>query len=396
MIRLLLAGGISLAVSLGFTRLLIHWLVKNRIGQPIHEDVPEGHTTKAGTPTMGGTAIVSGALVGYVLSNLLANLVSKGSDSGGVYTYTGIFVMLAIAGAGLVGLLDDWIKVTNERNLGLNARSKMIGLFLIAVGLSVGLITKTGLRPIIAFTRQGVPDITIARWAWVIFAVLVITGMANAVNLTDGLDGLAAGAATLAFSAFVLIGFWQFRYPSLYGVEHALDLSVVAMAMMGGCIGFLWWNASPAQIFMGDTGSLAIGTALAGLAICTNTTLLLVIIGALFVGETVSVILQVVSFRTTGKRIFRMAPFHHHLELRGWPETRVIIRLWIVSGLCTALGLGLFYADFLGTGEARVSITTTTAPTPTTASVPTTATTSKPAATTTVVTAGTATSGAGG
>jgi phospho-N-acetylmuramoyl-pentapeptide-transferase len=352
MIRLLLAAGISLSVSIVVTKFLIHWLVSHRIGQPIHEDVPDGHVTKAGTPTMGGTAIVCGALVGYVLSNLVDNTLI-GDSEGSVYTRTGIYVMLAIAGAGLVGLLDDWIKVANERNLGLNKRSKMLGLLAVAIALAVGLISRTGLRPVVSFIRADAGGISLAKWVWVIFAVLVITGFANAVNFTDGLDGLAAGAATLAFSAFVVIGFWAFRYPQVYEVSHALDLAVVSAAMMGGCLGFLWWNAPPAQIFMGDTGSLAIGTALAALALTTNTTLLLVIIGALFVVETVSVVLQVFSFRVFHRRIFRMAPIHHHFELKGWPETTVIIRFWIASGLCTALGLGLFYADFLSTGASK-------------------------------------------
>lgn len=374
MIRLLLAAGVSLGFSIFMTKFLIEWLVRHRIGQPIHSDVPDGHTTKAGTPTMGGTAIVSGALVGYVLSNLLVNAFLSSENGVAVYTRTGIYVMLAIAGAGLVGLLDDWIKVANERNLGLNKRSKMLGLFAVAFGLAIALITRTGLSPIVSFVRADAGGFQLAKWVWVIFAVLVITGTANAVNFTDGLDGLAAGASTLAFGAFVVIGFWAFRYPELYGVAHALDLAVVAAAMMGGCLGFLWWNASPAQIFMGDTGSLAIGTALAALALTTNTTLLLVVIGALFVGETISVVLQVFSFRVFHRRIFRMAPIHHHFELKNWPETTVIIRFWIVSGLCTAMGLGLFYADFLSTGvsgsggetETVQSVTTVTTDAPAT------------------------------
>ena len=165
-------------------------------------------------------------------------------------------------------------------------------------------------------------------------------------NLTDGLDGLAAGSSLFASSPTSVIGFWAFRNPG-YQVAHALDLAVVAAAMLGACAGFLWWNAAPAQIIMGDTGSLAIGAGLAGLALTTNTHLLLPIIGGLFVFETLSVILQVGSFRLFGRRIFRMAPIHHHFELAGWPETTVIIRFWILAGLCTAVALGLYYADFV-------------------------------------------------
>ena len=179
------------------------------------------------------------------------------------------------------------------------------------------------------------------------WAAFLILATSNAVNLTDGLDGLAAGSATLSFSAFTVIAFWAFRNPEIYDIDHALDLAVVAVSMIGACVGFLWWNAAPAQIFMGDTGSLAIGTGLACLALATNTDLLLPIIGGLFVLETVSVIVQVVAFRSQGKRVFRMAPVHHHFELAGWPETTVIVRFWIIAGFLTAVALGIFYADFV-------------------------------------------------
>ncbi|MCB1258796.1 MAG: phospho-N-acetylmuramoyl-pentapeptide-transferase, partial [Acidimicrobiales bacterium] len=170
-------------------------------------------------------------------------------------------------------------------------------------------------------------------------------------NLTDGMDGLAGGSAIFAFGAFTIIGFWSLRHPEIYATPHALDLAVVSVAMLGGCVGFLWWNAAPAKIFMGDTGSLAIGAALACLALALNTQLLLVIIGGLFVVETVSVIVQVVAFRGFGgRRVFRMAPIHHHFELKGWPETTVIIRFWILAGLAVALGLGIYYYDYLATG----------------------------------------------
>ncbi|MEI2653449.1 MAG: phospho-N-acetylmuramoyl-pentapeptide-transferase [Microthrixaceae bacterium] len=188
---------------------------------------------------------------------------------------------------------------------------------------------------------------------WVIWAVLLIVGSSNAVNLTDGLDGLAAGSSIFAFGAFVVIGFWTFRHPEVYNLASqaeltfGLDLAVIAAAMMGACAGFLWFNAAPAQIFMGDTGALAIGVGLACLALTTNTALLLPIIGALFVVETLSVIIQVISFRGFGRRVFLMAPIHHHFEKKGWPETTVIIRFWMLSAACTAAGIGLFYRDFL-------------------------------------------------
>jgi len=339
---LLAAGGIGLVVSLVVTRLLITWLTNAHLGQPIREDGPEGHITKAGTPTMGGLAIVAGAVAGYVVSDL---------SSSRIITRSGLLVMAAIVGAGLVGLVDDYLKVSRERNLGLNKRAKVIGLLIVAVGFAVLTVIHTPVHTTLAITRWDQFDIELGTVAWIVFAVLLILGSANAVNLTDGLDGLAGGSAVFAFMAFTIIGFWAFRHPATYDVVHALDLAVVAAAMTGACTGFLWWNAAPARIFMGDTGSLAIGAGLAGLALTTSTALLLVVIGGLFVVETLSVILQVTAFRLFGRRrIFRMAPIHHHFEIGGWPETTVIIRFWIIAGLLTAIALGFFYADFISTG----------------------------------------------
>jgi len=344
-IRIFLAGALALALSLVGTRYLIVLLRRFGIGQPIHEDVPEGHSVKAGTPPMGGIAIVFSAVVSYAVSGYYR----------GIYTQRGLFVVLAIVGAGVVGFLDDWIKARDERNAGLSKRAKMFGLLAVAIAFPVLVVTQTRQHTELSFTRFN----NFGSWAelgkvgWVIWAVLLIVGSSNAVNLTDGLDGLAAGSSIFAFGAFVVIGFWTFRHPEVYNlasqaeVTFGLDLAVIAASMMGACAGFLWWNAAPAQIFMGDTGSLAIGVGLACLALTTNTSLLLPIVGALFVVETLSVIVQVISFRTTGKRVFRMAPIHHHFELAGWPETTVIIRFWMLSAACTAAGIGLFYRDFL-------------------------------------------------
>ena len=344
MIALLMAGGLSLAVALVSTRYLIQWLRQLGIGQPIREEGPEGHLTKAGTPTMGGLAIVGGAVVGYTVAHLRSRV---------VFTRTGILVLALVVGAGLVGFLDDWIAIKRSRNLGLNKRMKVLGLLTVAVGFGVLCVHLTSVHTTLSFTRHdsfadsSLLAIDFGRVGWVVWAVLLIMASTNAVNLTDGLDGLAAGSSLFAFAAFTVIGFWAFRNPEIYDVEHALDLAVVAAAMLGGCTGFLWWNAHPAKIFMGDTGSLAIGAGLAGLALTLNTALLLPVVGALFAIETLSVIIQVVSFRGFGgKRVFRMAPIHHHYELSGWPETTVIVRFWIVAGLATALALGLFYADF--------------------------------------------------
>lgn len=337
MIRLLVAAAVALTASLVGTRFLINALERRKIGQPIREDGPQGHITKAGTPTMGGVAIVGAAAIAWIISDL----------SGAVYTRRGALCMAAIVLAGVVGLVDDGLKVFRERNLGLNKRAKMIGLLVVAIGFAAGMLAFTNVKTTISFTRYDYPGIEIGPVGWIALAVLLFIATTNAVNLTDGLDGLAAGSSIFAFAAYTVIAFWGFRHIDIYSDESFLDTAVVAAAMLGACAGFLWWNAAPAKIFMGDTGALAIGAGLAALALSTNTVLLLPIIGGLFVMETVSVILQVGSFRMFGRRIFRMAPMHHHFELGGWPETTVIIRLWIVAGLFTALALGLYYADFV-------------------------------------------------
>ena len=340
MIRLLFAAAIAMAVSLVGTRLLIDWLRRRRIGQPIREDGPSGHLIKAGTPTMGGVAIVAGAGLGWLVSDFF----------GGTYTRRGIIVVGTIGLAGLVGLIDDWLKVSRERNLGLNKRAKFGGLVVVSLIFVVGVLRFTHISSTLALTRYNYPGAQLGTVGWALFAIFLILATTNAVNLTDGLDGLASGSAIFGFAAFVVIGFWGFRHQSIYGDQSYLDLAVVAASMLGACTGFLWWNAAPARIFMGDTGSLAIGAGLAGLALSTNTGLLLVLICGLNVIETVSVILQVGSFRLTGRRIFRMAPIHHHFEQAGWPETTIIVRFWILAGLCTALALGIYYADFVRLG----------------------------------------------
>ncbi len=340
MIRLLFAAAIAIAVSLIGTRLLIDWLTRMRMGQPIREDGPRGHLTKAGTPTMGGLAIVAGAGLGWLISDFF----------GGTYTRRGILVIGLMGGAGLVGLIDDWLKVSQARNLGLNKRAKFFGLMAVSVLFVVGVMRFTHIATTLALTRFDYPGFQLHTVGWALWAIFIILAITNGVNLTDGLDGLAAGSAIFGFAAFVVIGFWGFRHQSIYGDQSFLDLAVVSASMLGACTGFLWWNAAPAKIFMGDTGSLAIGAALAGLGLSTNTQLLLILICGLYVAETVSVILQVGSFKLTGKRVFRMAPIHHHFELGGWPETTVIVRFWILAGLCTALALGIYYADFVRLG----------------------------------------------
>ena len=352
MIRILVAVLIGSGSAAFLTRLLIDILRISRIGQPIREDGPQGHITKTGTPTMGGLAIVFGALLGYVLSGLITSFLGRSDGVFSPFTRSGLLVMGATCFAGFVGFLDDWIKISRERNLGLNAKLKTAGLLIVAFGFAILTVIYTSVSTELGFARAGFLNIDFGPVGWVLWAVLLIYATSNAVNLTDGLDGLAAGSGMISFGAYAVISFWIFRQmvrsgDAIYQVEHALDLAVVAAAMLAACAGFLWFNAAPAEIFMGDTGSLAIGTALAGLALTTGTHLLLPIIGGVFVLETASVMLQVGFFKVTkGRRLFRMAPIHHHFELGGWQETKVITRFWIIAGTLTLMGLVLFYADY--------------------------------------------------
>jgi phospho-N-acetylmuramoyl-pentapeptide-transferase len=338
-VALLMASGAALILALGFTPILIRSFQTRGIGQQIREDGPQGHFIKAGTPTMGGLALVGAAIAGYGVAHL---------RTGAVFTSAAALVLFAIVGIGGVGLLDDWIKVSRQRSLGLNPVAKLALQLVVAIAFAFLAVYWAKVNTNLSFARPTLLDLPHA--VYIAWAVVVLVGAANAVNLTDGLDGLAAGSSVFAFAAFVFIGFWEFRHIGVYHVGPALDLAVVAAAMAAAAAGFLWWNAAPARIFMGDTGALAIGACLACLALSTNTGLLLVLICGLNVIETISVILQVGSFKMTGNRIFRMAPIHHHFELAGWPETTVIIRFWILAGLCTALALGIYYADFVRLG----------------------------------------------
>ena len=339
MIALLLAAATALILSLAGTPLLIRLLRARNIGQQIREDGPSGHATKAGTPTMGGLAIVGSALAGYIVGDL------RPASQG--FQRSGVLLMGLIIGCALVGFIDDYLGIRFHRNLGLNKKAKAAGQLFVAGAFVVGCIHWVGISTRLSFARDL--GIDLGPWLWGVWAVLIIIASANAVNLTDGLDGLASGSSAFVAAAFVIISFWQGRHGAIYGVsaDEAIDVAVVAAAMLGACAGFLWWNAAPARIFMGDTGSLALGGGLAGLALLTRTHLLLPIMGGLFVLETVSVVIQVVSFRGFKRRVFRMAPIHHHFELAGWPEFTVIVRFWLIAGLFVAFGLGLFYADFI-------------------------------------------------
>ena len=315
-------------------------------GQRIREDGPQGHLEKMGTPTMGGIVIIGGMVAAYIVARVRTP-----------FSRAGLAVLAAAVGLGIVGALDDLLKIWRQRSLGLNKTTKIVGQALVAVGFALAAVHLSHVTTDISFIRPltGL-RLGIAFYIWVF---VMVAASSNAVNLTDGLDGLASGSAVLVLAAYVVISFWEARHscqitvvPGCYQIRvvPALDVAIVASGALGSVAGFLWWNAAPAKIFMGDTGSLALGGLLAALAIMTETQLLLVILGGLFVLETTSVILQVAAFRITKRRLFRMTPIHHHFELLGWPEFTVIVRFWILAGLAVAFGLGLFYADFLARG----------------------------------------------
>lgn len=351
MLAILIAGAFALMGTLLGTRLAIKVLVSKGYGQLIRDDGPTSHHIKRGTPTMGGTVIILAVIVGYFAAKLATGYAPSASA---------LLLLFLFAGLGCIGFLDDYIKISKQRSLGLRSKAKMIGQVLVGLIfaiLAIGWEDENGRTPIthaISFTRD-LPGTEMPTVLLIIWVLLMIAGASNGVNLTDGLDGLATGASMMVFGAFVIINIWQSNQncatnPSLncYEVRDPLDLAVVASAITGACFGFLWWNASPAKIFMGDTGSLSLGGALAGMALMTRTELLLVVTGGLFVAITFSVILQVGYFKLTGgKRIFRMAPLQHHFELLGWAEITIVVRFWIISGLCVAAGLGIFYWDWV-------------------------------------------------
>ncbi len=344
MISLMTSGGIALWVAVLSTPLLIRWLVKNNIGQQIREDGPQVHIAKAGTPTMGGIAIVAAVIVGYLAAHAIPDV---------TFSPSGALIMMTVLGAALIGFADDWIKVRHRRSLGLNKRTKFGAQIGLGLTFSLLAVYWAHAATTLSFTRYNSIGLHLGTAVWVVWATVIIAAAANAVNLTDGLDGLAAGSSTFCFACLAIIGYWQYRHFPIYHVGDALDLALASVALAGACIGFLWWNAAPARIFMGDTGSLSIGSGLAALCLLMNLDLLLPIIGGLFVIVTLSVVIQVISFRVFNRRVFLMAPLHHHFELKGWPETTVTVRFWIFSGLCVALGVGLFYADFLSTGSLK-------------------------------------------
>jgi phospho-N-acetylmuramoyl-pentapeptide-transferase len=348
---ILLSGGLSLIFSLLGTRVAIRVLTTKGYGQLIRDDGPTTHHTKRGTPTMGGTVIILSVVLAYFLAELITQ---------DVPSWSVLLLLFLLVGLGTVGFLDDYIKIAKQRSLGLRSKAKFAGQTVVAVVFATLALTRPddrGQTPAshhISFIRDF-DNITLPAVLVVLLILVMISGSSNAVNLTDGLDGLASGASTMVFGAYTLVNIWQNNQwcainagNKCYDVRDPLDLAAVAAALTGACFGFLWWNASPAKIFMGDTGSLSLGGALAGMAVLTRTELLLAVLGGLFVIQTLSVILQVGYFKLTGgRRMFRMAPLHHHFELKGWDEITVVIRFWIITGICVAAGLGIFYAEWV-------------------------------------------------
>jgi phospho-N-acetylmuramoyl-pentapeptide-transferase len=349
--NIMLAATLGLVFSLLFTPVAIKRFRRRGWGQLIREEGPKAHYEKRGTPTMGGLVILGGTMIGYVFGHIGTGGLSPFRDSG-------VLAMGTILALGGLGFLDDFIKIRKSRSLGLQRRAKFLGQLVIAIVFAVIAVQVVDIGTDVSFFRSTAIDLGIFFYVW---AFLMVAASSNGVNLTDGLDGLAVGSAAQVLAGFVVVAFWQFRHQGFYDLvppgpitgSDPFDIALVAAALFGACAGFLWWNTAPAKIFMGDTGSLMIGGAMAVFAILLNTQLLLVIFGGLYVVETLSVIVQVAMFKRTGNRPFLMAPIHHHFELAGWPEFTVIVRFWVLSGLSVAFGIGLFYADFLSKGGTR-------------------------------------------
>jgi len=348
--QILIAGAFALIFALFGTRLLIRILAGKGYGQIIRDDGPSSHHIKRGTPTMGGIIFILAAVLGYFFAHLI---------TGNSVTVSAMLVMGLVLSLGFIGFLDDWLKVSRQNSRGLPGRYKLLGQAIVAAifgYMGLQFLDSDSLAPISQYL-SGVRETSIYLGSGlaIVWIVIMVMSASNGVNLADGLDGLATGASIMTFLAFVLIGVWEFGQScalnaaaGCYAVRDPLDLAVLAAAFAGGCTGFLWWNTAPAKIFMGDTGSLALGGAIAGLAATLRVELLLIPLGGLFVIITLSVLIQTIYFRISGgKRVFKMAPLHHHFELVGWEQITIVIRFWIIAGLSVAIGLGLFYAQWV-------------------------------------------------
>ncbi|HWE33994.1 MAG TPA: phospho-N-acetylmuramoyl-pentapeptide-transferase [Solirubrobacteraceae bacterium] len=321
--RVLIAGTAALLLCLFLSPKFIQFFRRREFGQNIREEGPEGHRVKAGTPTMGGLILIIALSIPFLI------LSERSWASMGVWGAT--------VGCALLGFADDYTKIVKRRSLGLRARTKLIVTIAISIGLWWIATKRAGVSSSVDF-RFGDVSIDLGPF-FPVFIYLVVAGTTSAVNLTDGLDGLAAGCASIVFLAYIGITFIT---------TGERDLTLLAACLVGVCIGFLWFNSFPASVFMGDTGSLALGGAIAGLAVMTNTDVLLILLGGIFVIEALSVLIQVFSFRSFRKRVFLMAPIHHHFELQGWSETKIILRFWIVAAACAAIGFTVYQLSIRG------------------------------------------------
>ncbi len=360
------AAFVAFLISLFGTPIAIKYFTRLKADQPIRTDGPQGHLGKKGTPTMGGVVFIFATLIAYTGGHIALTTLPEQQLRPSGPTATAVVLLGLFVFTGLLGFLDDYLKVAKRNSDGLNKRGKLIGQALIgaifgAIALYVP-AEKTGdavVTTVASPKLSWVHDIdwlNITKVGAVVFFVFVVMSMSNAVNLTDGLDGLATGTSILVIGSYMAIAFWQYRHwcadpeytaKYCYDVRDPLEMALIAGAAVGALVGFLWWNTSPARIFMGDTGSMALGSLIAGLAVATKTVLLLPLMGLLFFIIVVTWIMQIGSYRTTGKRIFRMVPLQHHFELAGWSEVNIVVRFWIIAGLGMAASLGLFAADFL-------------------------------------------------
>ena len=320
--EIVIGGMAAMLICLFLSPRFIRMLRRREFGQQIREEGPSEHQTKAGTPTMGGLIIFIAVAIPFLILN------EGGRDGTAALTVFGIAL-----GCAALGFADDYIKIVKQRSLGLPARYKLLGQVLLALILWWVARHELGLEPELFLRIGGDASIYIGPVLYFLLVFLVIAGATNGVNLTDGLDGLAAGS-----SAIVLLTYTAICYVTV-GQQ---DLALLAVCMVGGCIGFLWFNAFPASIFMGDTGSLGLGGAIGALAVVTQTEILLIVIGGIFVIEALSVLIQVFSFRTFGRRVLLMAPLHHHFEMMAWSETKVMLRFWIIAAVCGGVGFALY------------------------------------------------------
>jgi len=356
-------AAVAFVLSIFGTPIAIRAFTRLKADQPIRAEGPQTHLGKKGTPTMGGVVFIFATLIAYVAGHLVFATLPGAQLKPEGPTVTAVVLLGLFVFTGLLGFLDDYLKVSKRNSLGLNKRGKLIGQALIGAVFGVialsfpadGKQRLTVASDKISFVKE-INWLDIGKVGSVILFVFIVMAMSNAVNLTDGLDGLATGTSVMVIGTYAAIAFWQYRhwvadesYGGLYEywARDPLEIALIAASAAGACFGFLWWNASPARIFMGDTGSMALGALIAGLAAATKTIMLLPIMGLLFVIIVITWVMQIGSYRLTGKRIFRMVPLQHHFELAGWSEVNIVIRFWIIAGLGAVAAITLFYADFL-------------------------------------------------